>query len=207
MIRSALEWLMSRSCQSATFSIGVTAWPRMTRARPLSRSPVIGLRLCGIAELPFWPSLKNSSTSSTSVRCRWRNSVAQRDRHAEFVTTLALIASSIDRWATEFRHLQRTEVLEVEEFFGEGQKGSSAMPHKRNPITNERITGLARVLRGNANAAIENVALWHERDITHSSVERIILPDSMILLDYMQSLAIKVVNGMTVHTDRMLSNL
>src|SRR5207302_1914534 len=98
--------------------------------------------------------------------------IVQRDRHAEFTTTLAVIASSIDRWATEFRHLQRTEVLEVEEFFGEGQKGSSAMPHKRNPITSERLSGLARVIRGNAVVALENVALWHERDISHSSAER-----------------------------------
>ncbi|PYK85857.1 MAG: adenylosuccinate lyase [Verrucomicrobia bacterium] len=110
--------------------------------------------------------------------------IVQRDRHAEFLATLALIASSIDRWATEFRHLQRTEVLEVEEFFAEGQKGSSAMPHKRNPITSERLSGLARVIRGNAVAALENVALWHERDISHSSAERIILPDSCTLLDY-----------------------
>ena len=100
--------------------------------------------------------------------------IVQRDRHAEFCGTLALIASSIDRWATEFRHLQRTEVLEVEEFFAEGQKGSSAMPHKRNPITSERLSGLARVIRGNAMVALENVALWHERDISHSSAERII---------------------------------
>ncbi|MCA1659453.1 MAG: adenylosuccinate lyase, partial [Verrucomicrobiaceae bacterium] len=106
--------------------------------------------------------------------------IIQRDRHAEFVTTLALIASTIDRWATEFRHLQRTEVLEVEEFFGEGQKGSSAMPHKRNPITGERLSGLARVIRGHAITAMENVALWHERDISHSSAERIILPDACI---------------------------
>src|SRR6195256_6349760 len=109
--------------------------------------------------------------------------IVQRDRHAEFMTTLALIASSIDRWATEFRHLQRTEVLEVEEFFGEEQKGSSAMPHKRNPITGERLSGLARVIRGNSLAALENVVLWHERDISHSSAERIILPDSCTLLD------------------------
>src|ERR1041385_509333 len=100
------------------------------------------------------------------------------------MTTFAIIASSIDRWATEFRHLQRTEVLEVEEFFGEGQKGSSAMPHKRNPIANERLSGLARVIRGNAVVALENVALWHERDISHSSAERIILPDSCFLLAY-----------------------
>jgi len=111
--------------------------------------------------------------------------IVQRDRHAEFMTTLAVIASSIDRWATEFRHLQRTEVLEVEEYFGEGQKGSSAMPHKRNPITSERLSGLARVIRGNAVVALENVALWHERDISHSSAERIILPDSCTLMDFM----------------------
>src|SRR5207253_5265548 len=98
--------------------------------------------------------------------------IVQRDRHAEFCATLALIASSIDRWATGFRHLQLTEVLEVEEFFTEGQKGSSAMPHKRNPITSERLGGLARVIRGNAVAALENLALWHERDISHSSAER-----------------------------------
>ena len=104
--------------------------------------------------------------------------IIQRDRHAHFMSTLALIASSIDRWATEFRHLQRTEVLEVEEYFAAGQKGSSAMPHKRNPITGEKLSGLARVIRGNAVAALENVALWHERDISHSSVERIIFPDS-----------------------------
>ena len=133
--------------------------------------------------------------------------VIQRDRHAEFSTTLALIASSIDRWATEFRHLQRTEVLEVEEFFGEGQKGSSAMPHKRNPITGERLSGLARVLRGNAVAALENVALWHERDISHSSVERIILPDSCTLLDYMLVKLRDLVAGLIVYPEHMLRNL
>ena len=133
--------------------------------------------------------------------------VIQRDRHAEFSTTLALIASSIDRWATEFRHLQRTEVLEVEEFFSEGQKGSSAMPHKRNPITGERLSGLARVLRGNAVAALENVALWHERDISHSSVERIILPDSCTLLDYMLSKLNGLVRGLIVYPEHMLRNL
>src|ERR1700747_3725797 len=133
--------------------------------------------------------------------------IVQRDRHAEFVTTLAVIASSVDRWATEFRHLQRTEVLEVEEFFGEGQKGSSAMPHKRNPITGERLSGLARVLRGNALAALENVALWHERDISHSSAERIILPDSCILLDYMLDKLREVVERLQVYPDRMQQNL
>lgn len=133
--------------------------------------------------------------------------VIQRDRHAEFSNTLALVASSVDRWATEFRHLQRTEVLEVEEFFGEGQKGSSAMPHKRNPITGERLSGLARVVRGNAVAALENVALWHERDISHSSVERIILPDSCTLLDYMLAKLRGLVTGLVVYPEHMRRNL
>jgi len=133
--------------------------------------------------------------------------IVQRDRHAEFMTTLAVIASSIDRWATEFRHLQRTEVLEVEEFFGEGQKGSSAMPHKRNPITSERLSGLARIIRGNAVVALENVALWHERDISHSSAERIILPDSCILMDYMLDLLSKLVERLQVYPERMAENL
>ena len=133
--------------------------------------------------------------------------IIQRDRHAEFGTTLALIASSIDRWATEFRHLQRTEVLEVEEYFAEGQKGSSAMPHKRNPITGERLSGLARVLRGNAIVGLENVALWHERDISHSSAERIVLPDSCILLDYMLAKTSELVSGLQVYPERMQQNL
>ncbi|MEO5722480.1 MAG: adenylosuccinate lyase, partial [Chthoniobacterales bacterium] len=133
--------------------------------------------------------------------------IVQRDRHAEFVTTLALIASSIDRWATEFRHLQRTEVLEVEEFFSEGQKGSSAMPHKRNPITGERLSGLARVIRGHAVTALENVALWHERDISHSSAERIILPDACTLLDYMLVKLRELVGGLHVYPEQMEKNL
>jgi adenylosuccinate lyase len=133
--------------------------------------------------------------------------VIQRDIHAEFICTLALIAASIERWATEFRHLQRTEVLEVEEFFAKGQKGSSAMPHKRNPITGERLTGLARVIRGNATAALENVALWHERDISHSSVERIIFPDSCTLLDYMLVTLTKLTQGLIVYPDNMKRNL
>jgi len=133
--------------------------------------------------------------------------IIQRDRHAEYFTVLALIASSIDRWATEFRHLQRTEVLEVEERFAKGQKGSSAMPHKRNPITGERLSGLARVLRGNAVAAMENVALWHERDISHSSVERVIAPDSTILLDYMLAKTTALVEGQIVYPENMKKNL
>jgi len=133
--------------------------------------------------------------------------VIPRDLHAEFISTLALVGASIERWATEFRHLQRTEVLEVEEFFAPGQKGSSAMPHKRNPITGERLTGLARVLRGNAVAALENVALWHERDISHSSVERIIFPDSCTLLDYMLVTLDKLTSGLLVYPENMQRNL
>jgi len=133
--------------------------------------------------------------------------VVQRDRHAEFQQTLALIGSSIDRWATEFRHLQRTEVLEVEEYFSPGQKGSSAMPHKRNPITGEKLSGLARLLRGNALAALENVALWHERDISHSSVERVIMPDSTILLDYMLQITTKLVDRLIVYPEHMKRNM
>ncbi len=133
--------------------------------------------------------------------------VVPRDRHAELLQAIALAGAGLERFATEIRHLQRTEVREVEEPFRAGQKGSSAMPHKRNPIVTERITGLARVLRGYAQAGVEDVALWHERDISHSGAERVILPDATIALDYMQALAIRVVEGMTVHPDRMLANL
>jgi adenylosuccinate lyase len=133
--------------------------------------------------------------------------VVQRDIHAEFQLTLALVGASIERWAVEFRHLQRTEVLEAEEPFTQGQKGSSAMPHKRNPITWERLTGLSRVLRGNALAALENVALWHERDISHSSVERIIFPDSCTLLDYMFGLLTRLMDGLNVYPENMRRNL
>jgi len=133
--------------------------------------------------------------------------VVPRDRHAELLSTIALAAAGLERFATEVRNLQRTEVREVEEPFRVGQKGSSAMPHKRNPINSERICGLARVLRGNAQVGIENVALWHERDISHSSAERVVLPDSTILIDYVQHIALRVIEGMTVHADRMRSNL
>jgi len=134
--------------------------------------------------------------------------VVPRDRHAELVQAIALAGAGIERLATEIRHLQRTEVREAEEPFRAGeQKGSSAMPHKRNPIVTERLTGLARVLRGYAQTAVEDVALWHERDISHSGAERVILPDATILLDYMQALATRVVRGLVVHADRMRSNL
>jgi len=133
--------------------------------------------------------------------------VLQRDRHAEFLATCAIAAASLEKISTEIRHLQRTEVREVEEPFGEGQKGSSAMPHKRNPIMCERITGLARVVRGAVTPGLENIALWHERDISHSSVERVILPDATIALDYILHLTIKVLDGMRVFPERMTANL
>lgn len=141
----------------------------------------------------------NPDTASTQV--------VSRDRHADFIQQLALLAASLERFAVEIRNLQRTDVLEVEEFFAEGQKGSSAMPHKRNPIRSERISGLARILRGNAVAALENVALWHERDISHSSVERVILPDSCILVHFMLAETAELVKSLQVYPENMARNL
>ena len=135
------------------------------------------------------------------------NQIIQRDRHAHFVTMLAVVAASLDKFATEIRGLQRTEVHEVEEFFGEGQTGSSAMPHKRNPELSERVCGLARLIRGHAVTALDNVALWHERDISHSSAERVILPDSTLALDYILDLFTGVVRGMRVFPERMKANI
>jgi adenylosuccinate lyase len=133
--------------------------------------------------------------------------VLQRDRHAEFLAALALVGASVERWAQEFRHLQRTEVREVEEFFSQGQKGSSAMPHKRNPILAERLCGLARLLRGYALTGMENVALWHERDISHSSAERVIVPDATITLDYMLAKLEFLVRTLNVYPKQMQNNL
>jgi adenylosuccinate lyase len=133
--------------------------------------------------------------------------VVQRDRHAEFLSTLALIASSLEKFSVELRHLQRTEVLEAEEYFSEGQKGSSAMPHKRNPISAENLSGLARVIRANSIAAMENIALWHERDISHSSVERIIIPDSTILIDYMLMRFNSLIDRLFVYPKNMQRNM
>lgn len=133
--------------------------------------------------------------------------VIQRDRHAEFLSTLAIVGATLEKIAVEIRHLQRTEVLEAEEYFSKGQKGSSAMPHKRNPIVSERVTGLARLLRANAMAAMENVALWHERDISHSSVERVIVPDSCITLNYMLNLMIKLIDNLLIYPENMIKNL
>ncbi len=135
------------------------------------------------------------------------NQILQRDRHAHFMTTLALIGGSLEKISTEIRNLQRTDILEVEEPFAEGQKGSSAMPHKRNPIVCEQVAGMSRLLRGNALAAMENMALWHERDMTHSSVERVILPDSCILLDHMLRQMTRVISGLKIRADQMKKNL
>jgi len=135
------------------------------------------------------------------------NQVVQRDRHAAYATALALLAASIEKIATEIRHLQRTEVLEAEEYFSEGQKGSSAMPHKRNPIVSENLCGLARLVRANSVAAMENVALWHERDISHSSVERVIMPDSTILVDYMLAKGTDLIKHLVVYPEHMERNL
>ncbi len=133
--------------------------------------------------------------------------ILQRDRHAEFIATLAIIASCIEKYSTEIRHLQKTEVLEVEEFFSKGQKGSSAMPHKKNPITSEQLSGLARIIRGNTIAAMENIPLWHERDISHSSVERIIMPDSTILLDYILGKFCNLIKNLVVNEVNIKRNL
>jgi adenylosuccinate lyase len=154
--------------------------------------PIVEERACAHLELA-------AAKASTQI--------IQRDRHAQYVLTLALIAASLEKFSVEIRHLQRTDVLEAEEPFVSGQKGSSSMPHKRNPVATENITGLARVIRGNAVAALEDVALWHERDISHSSVERIILPDSTILLDYMLNRFCTVMEGLVVYPENMLANM
>lgn len=133
--------------------------------------------------------------------------VIQRDRHAEFMNTIAVIGATLEKISIEIRHLQRTEVLEAEEYFSKGQKGSSAMPHKRNPVISERITGIARILRANSIAALENVALWHERDISHSSVERIIIPDSCIALNYALDLMTKMIRNLIIYPENMINNL
>ncbi len=139
--------------------------------------------------------------------CEVSTQVIQRDRHADFMTNLAVVASSLEKMATEIRNLQRTDILEAEEPFKAGQKGSSAMPHKRNPMMSERVAGLSRVIRGNAMAALENVALWHERDLTHSSVERVIIPDSCILLDYILEKFIGIMDGLVVYEENMTRNI
>lgn len=154
------------------------------------------------------PFIESYVLERLDLRCEPASSqIIPRDRHAEYLSALALVGSSLDRFATEIRHLQRTEVLEVEEPFTEGQAGSSAMPHKRNPVVSEQISGLARILRANTLAALEDIPLWHERDISHSSVERIIIPDSTILLDYMLNRFKGILEGLRVYPERMRRNL
>ncbi|MFO1476991.1 MAG: adenylosuccinate lyase [Verrucomicrobiota bacterium] len=182
------------------------ALERLERAREVAAVGKLSGAVGTSAHLP--PSVEEAVCKHLGLRpAPMATQVVQRDIHAEYMSALALVGASIERWAVEFRHLQRTEVLEAEEAFTKGQKGSSAMPHKRNPITWERLTGLARVLRGNALAAMENVALWHERDISHSSVERIIFPDSCTLLDYMLGLLARLMEGLAVYPENMKRNL
>ena len=197
-----------------TFGLKLALWyaeaqrgiTRLRRAREAVRVGKISGAVGTFAHLP--PSIEADVCRRLGLEpAPVSSQVIQRDRHAELLTTLALIGASLEKFALEIRGLQKTEIGEVEEPFAKGQKGSSAMPHKRNPIGCEQICGLARLLRGNAMAALENVALWHERDISHSSVERVILPDSFIALDHMLRRFTRIVGGMVVHPERMLENL
>ena len=182
------------------------ALDRLARAREVASIGKLSGAVGTNAHLP--PRVENYVCKKMGLKpAPIATQVVQRDNHAEFLNAIALVGAIIERWAVEFRHLQRTEVLETEEPFTKGQKGSSAMPHKRNPITWERLSGLSRVLRGNALAAMENVALWHERDISHSSVERIIFPDSCTLLDYMFSLLQRMMDGLNVYPKNMKKNI
>ncbi len=200
--------------EPTTFGLKLAGWltemernlDRMRKARETVSYGKLSGAVGNYAHCP--PSIEKLVCQRLNLKpARVSTQILQRDRHADYLCTLALIASSLDKFATEIRNLQRTEVLEVEEPFAKGQKGSSAMPHKRNPITCERISGLARVVRGNAQAGLENMPLWHERDITHSSVERIILPDSNILLDYMLNKFTQVVDNLIVYPENMKRNL
>lgn len=200
--------------EPTTFGLKMALWysdiqrnlSRLEQAREVVACGAISGAVGNFAHLD--PRVEEYVCSQLGLKsCGVSTQVIQRDRHAQLMTTLAVIGSSIEKMATEVRNLQRTEILEVEEPFQKGQKGSSAMPHKRNPMMSERVAGLSRVLRGNALAALENVALWHERDLTHSSVERIIIPDSCILLDYMLQRFIGVVEGLVVYEDNMAANI
>lgn len=197
-----------------TFGLKMALWytemdrnrERMERAREVISYGKISGAVGTFANIP--PVVEEYVCSRLGLKpCRVSTQVIQRDRHAEFLTALAVIASSLEKMATEIRNLQRTDLLEAEEPFYQGQKGSSAMPHKRNPMISERVAGLARVIRSNALAGLENVALWHERDLTHSSVERVIIPDSCILLDYILDKFTTVMKGLVVHEENMRANL
>lgn len=179
---------------------------RMKRAREIVRAGKISGAVGTYANVD--PRVEEYVCKKGGLKpARISTQILQRDRHAEYLAEIAIIGSSLDKFAVELRALQRTETGEVEEFFSSTQKGSSAMPHKKNPIMCERISGMARVLRGNAMAAMENVALWHERDISHSSVERIILPDSTILLDYMLNKFTNIIHKLVVHPEKMMENI
>jgi adenylosuccinate lyase len=197
-----------------TFGVKLAVWyaelqrdlDRMLRAREVISVGKLSGAVGTFAHLD--PSIESAVCARLGLQpAPVASQVIQRDRHAELLSALAITGASLEKFALEIRGLQKTETGEVEEPFGKGQKGSSAMPHKRNPIGCEQVTGLARLLRGNAHAALENVALWHERDISHSSVERVILPDSFIALDHMLRRFTRIVRGMVVHPQRMLANL
>lgn len=200
--------------EPSTFGLKMALWYtelerdmiRLVQAREIIAYGAVSGAMGNYAHLD--PQVEEHVCRSVGLKpCPVSTQVIQRDRHAQLLATLAVIGSSLEKMATEIRNLQRTEILEVEEPFRQGQKGSSAMPHKRNPMMSERVTGLSRVLRGNAIAALENVALWHERDLTHSSVERIIIPDSCIILDYMLEKFTAVVEGLVVYEDKMMHNI
>jgi adenylosuccinate lyase len=200
--------------EPTSFGLKVAGWyteagrnrDRLLRAREAVRVGKISGAVGNFAHVP--PDLEEEVCAALGLQpAPVSTQVVQRDRHAEFVAACAIVGGSLDRTATEIRSLQRTEILEVEEPFTEGQKGSSAMPHKRNPVGCEQVSGLARVLRGHAAAALEDIALWHERDISHSSVERIILPDATILLDYLLAQTTRILEGLRVYPDRMRENL
>src|SRR2546425_4716284 len=197
-----------------TFGLKLALWyaeltrdvARMRRAREVIRVGKLSGAVGTFAHLP--PSIEAEVCRRLDLEpAPVASQVIQRDRHAELLSAIAITGSSLEKFALEIRGLQKTEIGEVEEPFARGQKGSSAMPHKRNPIGCEQIVGMARLLRGNAHAALENVALWHERDISHSSVERVILPDSFVALDHMLRRFTKIVHGMVVYPERMLENL
>jgi len=197
-----------------TFGLKLASWyaelardrERLQRARENVRYGKLSGAVGTFAQLA--PDVEKAVMAKLGLKCETvATQVIPRDRHAELLLALALLAAGLERMATEIRHLQRTEVREVEEPFAKGQKGSSAMPHKRNPIACENVSGLARVVRSNAMAALSDVALWHERDISHSSVERVVIPDSFILLDYMMARMTRVVAGLLVYPDAMQQNL
>jgi len=200
--------------EPVTFGLKLAGWyteierhvERMTRARETVSYGKISGAVGTLANVD--PTVEVYVCERLGLKpCKVSTQIIQRDRHAEYLTALALVAGSLEKMATEIRNLQRTEIREVEEPFHTGQKGSSAMPHKRNPMMSERVTGLSRIIRSNALVGLENMALWHERDLTHSSTERVILPDSSILLDYILDRFTRVIEGLVVNDDIMKSNL